>query len=88
MVNRWVVADLKTFNGSVVIKADPVVLILVLSSVRSLQIWGSGLTGLEALGVMLTRLTIVYRAGGVYLTPWLIAGLWSDPQILTRNPQR
>ena len=36
MVNRWVVADLKTFNGSVVIKADPVVLILVLSSVRSL----------------------------------------------------
>jgi hypothetical protein len=28
-------------------------LIFVLSSVRSLQIWGSGLTGLEALGGLL-----------------------------------
>ena len=36
VVNRWVVSDLKTFNGSVVIKSDPVVLVLVLSSVRSL----------------------------------------------------
>ena len=73
MVYRWVVSDLKVFNRSVVVKSDPVVLILilVLSSVRSLQIWGSCLTGLEALGVMLTLLTMVYRAGGVYLTPWL-----------------
>ena len=63
-------------------------MVLVLSSVRLLQIWGSGLTGLEALGVMLTRLTIVYRAGGVYLTPWLIAGLWFDPQILTLEVNR
>ncbi len=43
---------------------------MVLSSVRSLQIWGSGLTGLEALGVMLTR------------NPWFIAlGRLSDPVV-------
>ena len=71
VVMVWLVS-LKTFNGSGSFKADPVVLILVLSSARSLQIWGSGLTGLEALGVMLTRLTMVYRAGGVYLTPWFV----------------
>lgn len=70
MVYRWVISDLKSSNGSVIVKFDPVVLSFgfIFSAIATNL--GSGLTGLEALGVILTR------------DPWFIAlgklGAFSD----------